>query len=127
MGMLGVFLLLVGLSLLYFKLLSVIRYERLKLEAYVSMSEKNKEITDYLVGQGYQLKQQDTEYVFEKGNNFKFFSFIMYFVLGILPALIYLVVSLEEGSHTISFELGGEVYKDVTIDMNSNKLIFGSK
>ncbi len=122
MGMLGFLLLLVSMSLLYFKSLSEIIYSRLKLEAYVAMTEKTQVLLDYLVKQNYILKKESTRCTCNKRSDFKLSSFIIYFILGIFPGIIYLIVALEFGEHTISFDLGGKVYKDVTIDMQTNKL-----
>lgn len=122
MGLVGIVLLVISLSLLYFKLLSQYIYERLKLEVFVAMGEKNQALVDEFAKNDYQIIEKSPKYILEKKSEFNIYLFIVYLVIVILPGIIYLIVISEIGRHTISFELGGKVYKDVTIDMQTNKL-----
>jgi len=126
MGITGGFLLIVSLALFYFRLLSDFIYPRLVTEMQIATSEKNQELLNNLATIGYIVKEQSPKYVLEMKAEINVLSLVLYLVLGILPGIIYLAVVQEVGNHSVTFELNGKVYKDVTIDKSRNKLIYNS-
>jgi len=126
MGITGGLLLIVSLALFYFRILSDFIYPRLVTEMQIATSEKNQELLNNLATIGYVVKEQSPKYVLEMKAEINVLSIVLYLILGILPGIIYLVVVQEVGNHTVTFELNGKVYNDVTIDKNRNKLIYNS-